>query len=36
VVGNGIASVVIARWEGVLEKEGVHHADEINVPEPAD
>ena len=36
VVGNGIASVVIARWEGVLEKEGVHHADEITVPEPAD
>lgn len=36
VVGNGIASVVIARWEGVLEEEGVHHADEINVPEPAD
>jgi len=32
VVGNGIASVVIARWEGVLGAEGVHHADEAMVP----
>jgi Na+/H+-dicarboxylate symporter len=31
VVGNGIASVVIARWEGVLGKEGDHQADEAAV-----
>lgn len=30
VVGNGLASVVIARWEGVLGEEGVHHADEAS------
>jgi Na+/H+-dicarboxylate symporter len=36
VVGNGLASVVIARWEGVLGEEGSHHADEAMVagPEP--
>jgi proton glutamate symport protein len=34
VVGNGIASVVIARWEGVLGEEGVHHADEAMVVDP--
>lgn len=34
VVGNGLASVVIARWEGVLGEEGVHHADEAMVASP--
>jgi proton glutamate symport protein len=28
VIGNGLASVVIAAWEGVLGKEGEHHADD--------
>ena len=31
VVGNGIASVVIAKWEGVLGKEGSQHADEASI-----
>ena len=31
VVGNGIASVVIAKWEGVLAPEGSHHADEASI-----
>jgi Na+/H+-dicarboxylate symporter len=34
VVGNGLASVVIARWEGVLGEEGSHHADEALVASP--
>ncbi len=34
VVGNGLASVVIARWEGVLGEEGAHHADEAMVASP--
>ena len=31
VVGNGIASVVIAKWEGVLGKEGSQYADELSI-----